>query len=165
MSSDKPKMPARLDETAGLSAAAATPDPAVRARLMAELRGRERWTLWTTSVADLLGIPETDALFALQQIDDDSAWRPGLWPSSRVLQTPKLAEARALIASLRPGTHIAQHGHTERELTYVLNGELVEDERRSYGCGDLVDMKVGSEHSLTVKGTNDCLVVFFLRPG
>lgn len=171
MTHDKPKTgvsPAASsppDEDLGLLAAALqpiAPAPATRSRLLSELHSRERWTPWAASVARVLQLPDSDALHALQQIEERSAWRPGLWPNSSVLQTPALRAIQALIARLPPDTRIPLHNHSTRELTFVLNGELIEDDRRSYGPGDLLDMQVGSEHELTVAGTGDCLVVFFL---
>lgn len=138
------------------------PEPEARARLLGELRGPERWTPWAASVAALLQIEEADSHKALQKIEDQAEWLPGLWPRSSILQTGALKAVRALIARLPPGTRIARHKHTTRELTYVLAGELLEDDRRSYGPGELADMDVGTEHELTVAGTSDCLVVFFL---
>ncbi|MET0388359.1 MAG: cupin domain-containing protein [Polyangiales bacterium] len=139
-----------------------TPDPAVRARLVAQLRTRERWTPWTGALSRLLGIAESDALFALQCVEDPSAWRAALlWPAARYLQTPRLAEVGALIARMPPGTEIARHRHSQRELTYVLDGELIDDGNRSYRSGELIDMAVGTEHRVTVGGTDDCLVVLF----
>jgi anti-sigma factor ChrR (cupin superfamily) len=153
------------DETLGLLAAALprpTPTSTTRTQLLDALRSRERWTPWAAAVARLLGITELDSQHALQQIEERAGWRPGLWPSSSIMQTPALAAVQALFARLSPATRIARHNHSTRELTFVLDGELIEDDRRSYGPGELVDMQVGSEHELTVAGTSDCLVVFFL---
>jgi anti-sigma factor ChrR (cupin superfamily) len=155
----------KYDETLGLlvdGLAPQEPEPAARARLLAALHGPERWTPWAASVAALLGIDEQDTRDALQQIEERAAWQAGLWPGSYILQTAALRAARALIARLPPATRIARHNHSARELTYVLAGELREDDRRSYGPGALVDMQVGSEHELAVAGTDECLVVFFL---
>lgn|GEM_PF-5338375 len=165
MTDDKPKSGVSPAETLGLLAAALqpiAPVPATRAHLLGELQSRERWTPWAADVARVLHLPDSDALHALQQIEERSAWRPGLWPNSSVLQTPALRAIQALIARLPPDTRIPRHNHNTRELTFVLDGELIEDDRCSYGPGELVDMQIGSEHELAVAGTGDCLVVFFL---
>jgi len=167
VSHDQPKMPSTDDSITTLSLLTdaldnVAPDPVVRARLLTELRGRERWTPWGVTVAALLEIPVAQAVDALQQIEDAAVWQPGLWPGSKVFQTPALAQACAILARIPPGTRIARHRHEQRELTYLLDGELA-DEHRVFGRGDLVDMAIGTEHALAVGGTGDCLVVFFLR--
>ncbi|MEY4581888.1 MAG: hypothetical protein RL701_6591 [Pseudomonadota bacterium] len=155
-----------------LSALVATlePDPvqpaliaAGRSQLMAALHGPERWTPWAPAVSALLQITEPDALSALQLIEQQGVWRAGLWPGSCYLQTPPLAAALAGIARIAPGTKIARHRHEHRELTFVLDGQLLETDGRAYGCGELVDKPVGSEHEVTVADTSACLVIFALR--
>jgi quercetin dioxygenase-like cupin family protein len=100
---------------------------------------------------------------ALARIADPSAWQPGFWPDSELLQTPELARSSTLIARLAPGSVIAQHQHPFRELTYVLDGALTEDDERRVGPGGLLDAQPGSTHAIAVSGASPCLVVFAIR--
>lgn len=140
------------------------PRPEVRERLLAALRGRERWTFHTPQLARLFALSPDDALDALQRIEAPQAWQPGLaLPGSEVLNTPALHAARAVIARLPAGSRIPPHRHTQRELTFILDGELMESGSVSTN-GALIDKAPGSEHPETVVGASHCLVVFGLRP-
>ncbi|MET0340187.1 MAG: hypothetical protein ABW252_04265 [Polyangiales bacterium] len=140
------------------------PDPSVRARLLAALRGPERFTPFALEVAHLFAIAPDDAREALRRIDDAEAWEAGPWPRSRFLRTPALTAASALIARLPAGLRIGDHAHAGRELTYILDGEVVESgSERVLGRGALLDKAAGSRHEVGVVGTTDCLVVFALR--
>ncbi len=145
---------ARLAE----SLAPQQPSAEVRARFLAALQGPERWTLYADDVARAFALSREDALAALRSIDA-GAWQPGMWPGSRLLRTPALTEARALIAEIPAGLHIPHHRHAGRELTFLLDGELIED-GRVYRSGELVDKAPGSAHALQVG--SHCLVVFGL---
>lgn len=139
------------------------PRPEVRERLLAALRGRERWTFYTPELARLFALSHDDALDALQRIEDPKAWRRGLaLPGSEVLNTRALLTARAVIARLPAGSRIPPHRHPMRELTFILDGELTEDGIVSTN-GALIDKPPGSEHPETVVGASRCLVVFGLR--
>lgn len=138
------------------------PDPTVRARLLAALRGPERWTPFAPEVARVFAIAPKDVLDALRRIEDASAWEPGPWPASRFLRTPALTAASALIARLPAGLRIGDHAHPARELTYILDGEVVEAGcERVHRSGGLLDKAPGTRHEVTV--LDDCLVVFALQ--
>lgn len=141
-----------------------SPDPEVRVRLLAALRGRERWTPFAAEVAQRFMLAPDDAREALQRIEDAQAWRPGLWPGSQLLRTPALTAVSALIARMPAGLRIAHHRHAARELTFILDGELVEaGSDVIHGSGVLLDKACGTAHELTVVGESPCLVVFGLR--
>jgi quercetin dioxygenase-like cupin family protein len=136
------------------------PDPQVRARLLAALRGPERWSPFAAELARWFALELGAVREALQQIHDGKAWHPGFWPGSRLLITPQLRSAQTVIATLPPGIQIPSHRHAARELTYVLDGVLIENGSRRHEAGTLLDMPVGSEHEVSVPDDSDCLVVF-----
>jgi hypothetical protein len=140
--------------------ASLAPDPSIRSRLLAQLSGRERYTLFADDVSRTFGLNIEDALNALRAIHDPTAWADGPFPGSRVLTTPQLTERRVVIAELPLGTHIPKHGHSERELTLVLDGELLEGSESVHGPGSVLDMPVGSAHEIAVVGKHACLAVF-----
>jgi len=136
------------------------PDSAVRARLLEALRGAERWAPFAGEVARAFGVELGAAREALTRIHDPSAWVPGFWPGSRLLITPKLMQAQTVISELPPGIRIPRHRHAGRELTYVLDGVLVENGSLRHGAGALLEMTGGSEHEVSVPDDSECLVVF-----
>ena len=140
------------------------PDPQVRARLLDALRGRERWSPFAAEVARAFALELAAVREALAQIHDGNAWHPGFWPGSRLLITPQLRSAQTVIATLPPGIQIPRHRHAARELTYVLDGVLVENGSLRHEAGTLLDMSKGSEHEVSVPPDSDCLVVFGIVP-
>jgi putative transcriptional regulator len=140
------------------------PDPDVRARLLEALRGPERWAPFAAEVARAFGVELAAAREALGRVHDPAAWVPGFWPGSRVLITQQLMKAQTVISELPPGIRIPRHRHGGRELTYILDGVLVENESLRHGAGKLLDMTAGSEHEVSVPDDSECLVVFSSRP-
>jgi quercetin dioxygenase-like cupin family protein len=137
------------------------PNGAVRARLLEQLAGPERFALFADDLSQAFRVTREAALQALRRVSDASAWRPGLLAGSQFLATDALSEARVVIARLPAGTRIPTHHHDDREITLVLQGLLIEDGRRQHGPGALLDMPAGTEHAITVSDQADCLVVFF----
>ena len=138
------------------------PDPAVRARLLAALHGPERFTPHAGEVARVFELDQDAAREALLRIHDRAAWQPGFWPQSEHLVTDALMQKQALIARLPGGMRIPRHIHQARELTYILDGELIEDGKLLHVSGALMDMARGSAHEVVVRG-QQCLVVFAFR--
>jgi anti-sigma factor ChrR (cupin superfamily) len=145
-------------------AATYSPQTSVRRQLMAELRGRERYTPFARDVAQAFSLHVDDARQALRTICELSAWQRGPMPGGRTLQTPALRKRSIVIADIPAGTRIAEHTHTWRELTFVIDGALQGNEH-CFGPGSLIDMPVGSSHRIAVQGDHACLAVFcFVRP-
>jgi hypothetical protein len=142
------------------SAPASAPDPQIRRRLLEALSGSERYSLFADDVARAFEVNVESARSALRRISDESAWRPAGFPGSRVLVSPELAANGTVIAYLPVGMSIPVHGHAERELTFVLDGELLDDAQQRFGAGELLDMQVGTEHAIRVVGEHACLAVF-----
>ena len=140
------------------------PAPAVREKLLAELRGAERWAPFAGEIARAFGLPLDATRQALARTSDAAAWQPGFWPGSWFSSTPELQRARTVIARLPAGTHIPAHRHAGRELTYVLHGELLEDGSMRHLPGTLLDMPAGSQHEIAVAPGAECIVVFALPP-
>jgi hypothetical protein len=139
------------------------PEPGVRARLLGALRTRERWAPFAAEVASAFGLELAAAREALARIHDPSAWVPGFWPGSRLLITPQLMRAQTVVSALPPGIRISRHRHTGRELTYVLDGVLLENGAQRHTTGALLDMQGVSEHEISVPDDSECLVVFSSR--
>ena len=156
---------AEAEAFALLAGALPAPEPprAQRDRLLAELRGRERFAPFVDEVVHAFGVTSDTLRAAFARVADGAGWQPGLWPDSRLLQTPELARANVVIAELAPGSVIPAHDHVVRELTYVLDGELIEDGTRRLGPGELLELQPGMRHAISVSSDSPCLVVFGLQ--
>lgn len=150
--------------TGAASASGHGPDPQIRRRLLETLAGPERYTLFADDVARAFEVDVESARGALRRISDESAWRPAGFPGSRVLVSPELAANGTVIAYLPLGMSIPVHSHAEREMTFVLDGELLDDAQQRFGAGELLDMQIGTKHAITVVGEHACLAVFRRAP-
>lgn len=137
------------------------PDAEVRARLLSALRGPERFTPFAAEIARAFGLTTDAALAALRATDDAGAWHIGDERGGAWLSTHELRTAKVVIARLPSKTTIARHSHSERELTFVLDGVLIEDGWRRCGPGSLIDPAIGSEHEVVVGSDGPCTVVFY----
>jgi quercetin dioxygenase-like cupin family protein len=138
-----------------------TPAPEVRARLLTQIAGPERFAPLASTAARTFGVPIEAAREALRLVDDPSVWAEGLMPGAVLFSTPALRAAHVVIARLPPRTRIPGHLHDSRETTLVLDGCLIEDGHRPYGPGAVLDMSAGSRHEVAVPADTECLVVFF----
>jgi quercetin dioxygenase-like cupin family protein len=152
-----------LAETLAATLTPIEPAASVRAQWLERLRGPERFTLFGAEVARVFGVSPQDALAALRLTHDSSAWVAGQLPDSRWLTTPALREQNAVISQLPAATRLPKHRHSLREITFVLDGLLIENGAAVHRAGSLIDMPPGSEHELQVSSTEPCLVVFAKR--
>jgi hypothetical protein len=139
------------------------PPAELRERLLQSLRGPERFTPFAPDIARGFGLTADAVRAALQRIVEPDVWQPAILPGSWFTATDALRQARTVISRLPAGTRIPMHRHAGRELTYVLDGELLEDGVKQLGPGDLLEMNAGSRHALDVAESGECLVVFSLR--
>lgn len=140
------------------------PEAGARDRLLAELRGPRRFAPFTSAVATTFGLPLEHARHALTLFQDPSVWRPGAFPGSAVAPLEGPPGCNLLLARLPAGTRIAHHVHPGRELTFVLQGRLIEDRQRSCTSGQALDMAPGTAHEIAVGDDGECLVVFGFFP-
>lgn len=139
---------------------AISPSSSLRSTLTEQLEGALRFAPFEPEIVAAFGISPEILREAFARLDDPTAWQPAYWPGSRVVWTSALALHQTVLARLDAGTRIASHGHSARELTYVLSGELAEDLGRTLRAGDLLVAESGCEHALRVVGDEPCLVVF-----
>lgn len=135
----------------------------VRTQLFSRLRSSERYTLFGGELASALGMTADAAREALRMIDDARVWQPGDSAGSRMFANDALRERGAIIVDLPEQTSFAKHAHREREITIVLDGLLIENGSAERRPGDVIDMPIGSEHSIAVAPGHHCLVVFARR--
>jgi hypothetical protein len=155
------------DDEATWALLASTLDPiepprALRDRVLADVRGAERFTRFVPDVARRFALSADAARAALRQIPNPDAWQPGLMLGARVIAIEHDA-FYLMLARLPAGTRIGRHPHFAREITMVLDGVLAEDGGARYTDGAVCDMAPGSEHAVEVAGDDECLVVFAIE--
>jgi anti-sigma factor ChrR (cupin superfamily) len=94
-------------------------------------------------------------------IDDPRTWVLGVPPIQGHVNFrpgPSHAPLRGGFARMSGGMRLPEHRHTDRELTFVLEGELYDGAGNGYGPGDHIDMAPGSVHSLAVPDGGEALV-------
>jgi quercetin dioxygenase-like cupin family protein len=163
---EDPALQADADAEAWSLLAAALPPheplPELRDRLLAQLRGPDRFAPFVRDIASAFGLSREAIREAFACIPDGGRWQPGPWPGAQLLSTPELAAAHTVIARLPAAVEIPRHGHASRELTFVLDGALVEDGQRRLDAGELLLAEPGYRHAIAA--VEDCLVVFGLLP-
>jgi hypothetical protein len=158
-------MAKRLDERDVflLMATAAEPvatEVQARSRFLAALE-QERYLPFCRELARHFDLDESRMHALLARIDDPEAWTRGIDPIQGFLDFtpgPALLPLRGGFVRMRGGMLVRRHRHLDRELTVVLEGELVDDNARSYGPGSAIDMPAGSSHALAVPEGKDALV-------
>ena len=69
--------------------------------------------------------------------------------------------AGSYILKMAPGARSLKHKHQNYEEFYVLEGELIDEDNTTFGKGDFISYKPGSQHSSFSK--KGCLLLVFLR--
>ena len=69
--------------------------------------------------------------------------------------------AGSYILNMAPGARSLKHKHQNYEEFYVLEGELIDEDNTTFGKGDFISYKPGSQHSSFSK--KGCLLLVFLR--
>lgn len=80
-------------------------------------------------------------------------WTPGLSPVLGFFHFrpgPRLAPLRGGFVRMQEGAAFPLHRHRDRELTLVLEGQMVDGDGVRYEPGDALDMPQGSTHTLRV---------------
>lgn len=140
----------------------AVPAPAsLRARLMDSVAGPAKYLPFCADLARHFDVPGPRMKELLFQIDEPGRWTPGIEPIQGFLHFRPGARHRGLhggFVRMRRGTAFPLHRHRDRELTYVLEGTLIDDRGEHRGPGGIFDMEGGSRHALAVAGDGDALV-------
>lgn len=137
------------------------PDPSRRDRLMAALEA-ERYLPFCAELAQHVDLPEREVRTLLARCADAKAWTRAVAPVGGFIDFdpgPKVAPLRAGFVRLLGGARLPRHEHLERELTFVLEGALIDDENRVHTAGNVIDMPVGSAHALYVREHESATVV------
>jgi quercetin dioxygenase-like cupin family protein len=132
-----------------------------RERLLAEISGRARHLPFQRGLQAHFDLSEADAAALLARIGEASAWTAGVAPILGFLHFrpgPRLGRAHCGFVRMKRGMQIPAHRHRDSELTYVLEGVLLDGEGHRYGPGAAIEMPADSVHTLYVSPDQDALV-------
>jgi putative transcriptional regulator len=136
-------------------------DSGSRERLMAAVE-TERYLPFCSELARHVDLPEGEVRALLARGANPTAWTRGVLPVVGYIDFdpgPRVAPLRAGFVRLLGGARLPRHEHIDRELTFVLEGALVDDSERTYTPGSVIDMPVGSAHALSVPEGGSATVV------
>jgi hypothetical protein len=138
-----------------------SPPDDLRARLMRALDGPARYLPFCSDLAAAFDIPAAEMKSLLLAIDEPGRWTTGIEPIQGFLHFRPGSRHQGLhggFVRMHRGMLFPLHRHRQRELTYVLEGALIDDGGVRKGPGSAFDMAAGSAHSLAVSGEGDALV-------
>lgn len=136
------------------------PPPDGRARLLEAVAGVGRFRPLLAALERLTDLGAEALVAVLRRIDDAGSWIDGA-PGVRYFHFapgPGAAAPAAGIVRLRPGAVFPRHRHLGDEVTFVLDGVLV-DRGQHYGAGSVVQSPAGSEHEYAAAAGRDLLLV------
>ncbi|MEO1335850.1 MAG: cupin domain-containing protein [Myxococcota bacterium] len=140
------------------------PSSDARARLMAAAEGPDRYSAVFKDIARFCDLSIDGVRQVLKSIDDAAAWVAG--PSPEILiqhfdHGPASVGADTGFVRFPPHFEFPRHRHEGREITIVLDGDLVDHDGQAYGPGDILGYPDGSSHFFRV-GSQGLTVVICL---
>lgn len=141
---------------AAMTVGSATPDEAVRARLLATLGSVARFA---AEVAELFDVSEGEARAVLGRVDD-AIWKPFLPGIERlpISPGPRFAGTQCNLIRIAGGTRFPYHRHLGQEVSMVLQGGAHMSDGRDLLPGDIAIADTSHEHDFVIEGDEACIV-------
>lgn len=142
------------------------PDPDLRARLLASA-AQDRLLPFADELARFCDLALEKMKAVLRLVDDAAAWEPGPMPGIRLIHFehgPACLGADTGLVEMPAGFAFPRHSHQGREVNYVLEGTLVDEDGTVYGPGTFVDKDVQDVHGFRV-GDERPLVMVVIHNG
>jgi len=137
------------------------PPARARARLLDAVAGVDRFAPLLDAVGRLTDLAGETLSALIRRIDEPGGWIDGP-PGIRYFHFspgPAGAAPEAGIVRLRPGALFPRHRHLGDEVSLVLDGVLVDDDRRRHGPGTVLASPAGSEHAYHAGPGRDLVLV------
>jgi hypothetical protein len=137
------------------------PPTGARVRLMAALEGSGRYLPFCAELAHHFALAEDRMRELLACIDEPSTWKRGASPLEghyNFRPGAELAPLHGGFVRLLAGAGFPLHRHRDRELTFVLSGEIQDQQGTRFQPGSAIEMPAGSVHSLGVSGESPALL-------
>ena len=131
-----------------------------RARLLNALTGVGRFRPLLAALARLTDLGAGALTDVLRRIDDAASWIEGA-PGVRYFHFnvgPGAPTPAAGLVRVRPGAVFPRHRHLGPEVSFVLDGVLIQDGRR-HGPGSVLESATDSEHEYAAGPGRDLLLV------
>lgn len=134
-----------------------------RARLLAAVGAGERLAAFQPRLAEVFDLPKSTIRMLLDKVDDAAAWIGGFAPGLRFFNfTPGPRHAHtgadAGFVRLAVGAAFPRHRHLGHEMTFVLEGQMRDGEKR-FGPGAVIEHQEGTEHGWVTDGAHELLIV------
>ena len=142
------------------SIVAEAPPAEARGRLLQALTGVARFRPLLAALGRLTDLGAEALSDVLRRIDDAASWIDGA-PGVRYFHFdvgPAAPTPAAGLVRVRSGAVFPRHRHLGHEVSFVLDGVLVEGGRR-HGAGSVVESAAGSEHEYAAGPGRDLLLV------
>lgn len=140
---------------------AVSPPALLRSRLMSAIEGAARYLPFAAELAEHFDLSQAAARDLLLGIDGQDSWTSGVSPVLGFFHFrpgPRLAPLRGGFVRMQSGAQFPLHRHRDRELTLVLEGDMVDGEGVRYAPGEALDMPPGSTHTLRVADGSPALL-------
>ena len=156
-------------ELPGAVLAPATPPASLRERLFADTRHGRALPSFAGAVARLFDLPQDDARALLVELEQPSAWRPGVVAGNwmRPVKPGRGLGTDAIGMMLRttPGTILPDHVHDGPERTFVLQGGYRDSAGGEVWAGEYSNMTAGTQHELHVLPPVECVAAVLVHGG
>jgi quercetin dioxygenase-like cupin family protein len=133
----------------------------LRERLVASVARCDRYRPFFRDLAACFDMTERGVRELFARVDRPDAWAPGVGRTVGFMHFqpgPRLASSHCGLVRMGDGARVPRHRHREREVTFVLEGTVVDGDGTRYGPGQILDMAPGSTHALTVRGEPEALL-------
>jgi hypothetical protein len=130
-----------------------TPPASVRERLLHTARGTQRYAPFAATLARVFDLSVARMRQLLLEATDKAAFERAIVPGLRVIHFaagPAIIGRHAGLARVRQGFEFPLHRHQVEEVTFILEGMLVESDGSVYGAGDILVRGPGTDHTLSV---------------
>lgn len=132
----------------------------LRARLLAAMAGRERFTPFLDRLMRMFDLDEPATRAEVDAIDDPQAEWEEMVDGCRFRDFdggPAIGDAHGGLVRVAPGAVFPNHRHVGDERMLVLQGEVVDAEGHRYRAGDEITMADGTVHELRVVGERELI--------
>lgn len=129
-----------------------TPPRDLRARVLEQISGADRYLPFASELSKLFDVSQEGMRELLKNIARPEAWSTESAPGLSIIHFaagPAIVDRHAGFARLRQGFEIPDHRHLVEELTFVLEGFLVDSNGICCGPGELIRKVPGSTHVVT----------------
>lgn len=145
---------ALVEDLTGLAVALppTRPPPEVRERLVASAR-RDRFLPFVDELARLCDVAAEKMKAILRMVDDPEAWQAGPMPGIRLIHFehgPACLGADTGLVEMPAGFQFPKHAHLGREVNFILQGSLHDDDGTVYGPGTYTDKGPDDVHEYLV---------------